>query len=177
MSVGQYDLVCRFLDTVGDGSGTTNMGVADHTGTRFIFQPEVGQIIVVQRLIFSLEDETGFKAETFGKESALANGLLLQAEHADHVVTDFLAGDTIKTNGQFGLFCYDVAVHNWANTPTDEILLARFTFTKLGPRTNGVQGLRLIGDRLENLVMTVQDDLTNILRLKVMAQGYLETLE
>ncbi len=174
MALGQNDLISRFLDQNGDGTGNSNMGAADYTGERFFIAPAAGQIFVINRIIISLEDETGFKAETFGKESALTNGLLLKSEFASQVVrTDFLNGDTIKTNGQFGLMCFDVDVHNWANTPTDEILLARLSFNRFS--VNG--GLTLTGDDSEKLVVTVQDDLTAILRLKVMAQGYLETLE
>ena len=175
MALGQNDLICRYLDQDGDGSGNSNMAGADYSGERFWIQPAAGQIFVIQRLIISLEDETGFKAETFGKESALALGLTLKSEFDQQVVrTDFLDGDTIKANSHFGIMCYDVDVHNWANTPTDELLLARLSFNRFS--VNG-EGLKLVGDDNEKLVVTVQDSLAAILRLKFMAQGYLETLE
>ena len=175
MALGQNDLICRYLDQSGDGTGNSNMGGADYTDERFWIQPAAGQIFVIQRLIISLEDEIGFKAETFGKESALSIGLTVKSEFDQQVVrTDFLDGDTIKANSHFGLMCYDVDVKTWASTPTDELLLARFSFNRFSQDN---AGLRLIGDENEKLVVTVQDTLAAIIRLKFMAQGYLETLE
>jgi len=173
MTMKQNDLISQLLSTAGDGTGTV-----DATGTYtvaapgiFYIAPAAGQIFQIHRIIMSLEDETGFKAETFGKESALTNGWTLKHERDGVVITDFTNGIAIKTNARFGDFCFDVDVKNWANTPTNELLLARFTFAKFG------QPLRLIGDDSDILVARFQDTMTAFLSLQIVAQGFLETLE
>ncbi|MHC4716619.1 MAG: hypothetical protein ACYS5V_06595 [Planctomycetota bacterium] len=130
--------VNRYLDTVGDGTGTKN-AVGDYSGAsaeQFYIQCPAagGSNLVLTRMIIGIEDTTGMKPELYGAAAALGNGIQVKVIDADGttVISDLTDGVPIKTNTQWGFLCYDVAEHNWGNTPDDEMFLVRWTFARSG---------------------------------------------
>jgi hypothetical protein len=130
--------VNRYLDTVGDGSGTKN-AVGDYSGAsaeQFYIQCPAagGSNLVLTRLIVGIEDTAGMKPELYGAAAALGNGIQVKIIDADGttVISDLTDGIAIKTNAQWGFLCYDVTHQGFGNTPDDEMLLVRWTFARSG---------------------------------------------
>ena len=166
---GQQEiLLARLLDTNGDGTGTKS-AVGDYsTPEDFYIQPEAGEYFRIQRLIISIEDGTGIKAELYGGLAALANGITLKHIDDSGTLVDFTDGVPVKTNAHWGRFAFDVDVKDWGITPTNELLVARFSFSKFG------QALRLDGSKGGKLVVTLSDNMTGIIAHYFMAEGYIE---
>lgn len=166
----QQQLVSRFLDTNGDGTGTKN-AIGNYSGavTKFKLTPAAGEIFRVARLIISIEDTNGMTAAEYGNlGSALTNGVLVRVENGAGTVLDLTDGDPIITNAEFGSYCFDVTVKSWGQTPDDDLLVARWTFAKYE------QMIRLVGDRGEFLSVVLNDDFSGLIAHKFMAQGYRE---
>ena len=165
-------IISRFLDTNGDGTGTKNF-IGDHTPSEAFIAPATGQIFRIARLIVSIEDESGIKAGLYGGLPALTNGITItQADDSGELV-DFTDGYPIKTNGQWGLLCFDVDLKSWSVTPTEEMVLVRYNF-KQPPRQGTGQFIRLIGDNGGRLSIHLNDDFDTLLSHRFMVQGYVE---
>lgn len=166
--IQQTDLLCRFLDTVGDGTGTKN-AIGDYSGAEeeFFIAPAAGQIFHIARLLVTVEDTAGFAAAEYGNlGSALTNGIKLEVRTgASTTVLDFVDAEPITTNAEWGTFNFDVDVKTWG--AGNEFLLARWTFSK----TDGA--LRLDGDAGERLSIILEDDLTGLVTHKFLVQGYI----
>lgn len=165
----QRTIISRYLDTNGDGTGTKNF-IGNHAATVAFLAPPAGQIFRVARLIVSIEDGTGIKAGLYGGLSALPNGITITQEDDGGELVDFCDGVPIKTNGQWGQLCFDVDLKSWSASPTEEMLLVRYTFLRAG------QFVRLIGDNGGLLAVNLNDNFTGLLAHRFMAQGYLEQL-
>ena len=98
--------IFRFLDTVGDGTGTKE-AAADFSVTAddFFIQPGVGQVFVLESLTVEI---TGDKNSL---TSPLTNGLTMQVlTSADALVLDLLDGETIQQNSDWKRYGFDVAL-------------------------------------------------------------------
>lgn len=163
----------RFLDTDGDGGGTKDMAAdySDDPGAgieEFLIQPPAGTIFAVHRLIISAQDADNFKAGGYGGAAgnALANGMELKVlTGVDTVAIDLTDGDPVKTNAAWGKFCYDVDLKAFGSGSTEELLVARWTFTRSG------RPIILNGDNSDRLVMTVNDDLSALTNHQALVQG------
>ena len=175
---GAYDtlpqrrLLSRFLDTNGDGTGTKNAN-GNYSGAveEFYIQPAADEVMQIARLLISIEDTTGMQANEYGDlGSALGNGITIEEERNGTVVTDFTDGVPITTNAEWGTLCYDVDVKSWGQTPTNELLVARFTFAR-SERNVRLEGTSPTPDRL---VVSLNDTLTGLIRHTFMVQGFYE---
>jgi len=95
--------IFRFLDTVGDGTGTKE-AAADFSVTAddFFIQPGVGEVFVLESLTVEV---TGDKNAISG---ALPNGLTMQVlTSADALVLDLLDGETIQQNSHWKRYGFD----------------------------------------------------------------------
>ena len=88
----------RFLDTVGDGSGTKSANV-DYSVTpaTFLLKPPTNQIFILSELLIHLADASNFSVTGFGSLSALTNGVKIYAKRNGVTVLDILDGESIKT--------------------------------------------------------------------------------
>lgn len=166
---GEQNLIfSRLLDTVGDGTGTKN-ATGNYSGgaTTFKILPPASTIFRVTRLLVYVKDTAGMVASEYGNlGSALTNGIQIRVHNGTTTVVDLTDGDPITENADYGKFCYDVQVLGWG--AGDDILLARWTFSKAG------QDLRLDGDATEALEVILNDDFSGLLSHKFIAQGYTE---
>jgi hypothetical protein len=141
----------RRLDTNGDGTGTKD-ALGDYSSAQEIFfiQPPAGEIYDLARILIGIQDTGAMRAEGYGSDAApLANGVALRVQDdAGTLMT--LADPNIKANGGWAFLCYDAQVLTWG--VGDEMLAARYTFTKFG----GV--IRLRGDNNERLEVVLNDD-------------------
>lgn len=158
------EIISRQLDTNGDGSGTINANGNYAAPTRFYIQPAPGEIIYIARLIVTIEDTTGFQAEEYGNlGAALTNGITLQRS-VNGVQTANYTPATIKTNADWGTYCYDVDLKSWG--AGDEVILVRWTLQQSGV------GVILNGDNLESLDIVLNDDLSGLITHFFVVQGH-----
>ncbi len=155
------------LDTVGDGTGLINaVGNYSDAGAG----PEEFKIVAardhvsIYRILVSLEDASGFKAEIYGSGSALTNGITLEHRSATgRVISDFTTVP-VKTNAQWGMYCFDVDVKTWRTGGSgNELLVARWTFERMG------EPLRFMKDH--SLVIKLHDDFTGLISHNYVVQG------
>ena len=157
------ELIFRNMDTNGDGTGTKNANGNYGTPDDFYFQSPYA--VELHRMIIPIGDTAGMTAEEYGNlGAALTNGWELKVKTAADVVKlDLTDGIPIKSNAEVGRVCFDVDLKDFGTTPTNEILLARWTFTRCGSP--------LILDPLDKLVITFSDNLTGLLTHYFMVQG------
>jgi hypothetical protein len=139
----------------------TNMNV-DGSVTPQIFSLRAGVIPNdITRLIVSMTDASSMDSSKFGGLPKLERGLVLRLINGSQV-TIF----NFKTNGEIQRMCYDVSYESRA--PAGEFgLSARITFA--GQNKHGV-ALRIQDEDV--LQWVVQDDLTGLLTLRMVAQGH-----
>ena len=160
--------IFRYLDTVGDGSGTKdavgNYSDAGLGQTDFILQPPVGSVFMLTRLLWSLADSGAMNSGGFGSGSALTNGIEIFKIQDATTVLDVTDGLPIKTNGDWVRLCYDLDLHDFG--PGNNYLSARFTFLKSGAI------ISLSGNNLEKLVVRLHDDMSGLAGQFFNVQGH-----
>ena len=165
-SVGpQKEIFMHRLSTTGNGDGLTNMAVdGSVTPVTFYIQPPAGEIWRVARWMIQIIDTKNFDVGGWGSLSPLTNGLTAQA--IINGITSDLISYPLHTNGDIAGVGFDFQLHTFGNT--EDILLARWTFTKMG------QFFRLNGDNSDKLQVTIQDNISALSAQYIVAQGYKE---
>lgn len=121
----------RYLDTVGDGTGTMNaIGDYSVTPTGFFFQPPLA--VNVHKAVIMIESAAGMWAERYGNiMGGLTNGYSFsRKDAADVMQLELNNGIAIKTNAEIGRTGFDVDVKTWG--AGDEVLLATCDFKGAG---------------------------------------------
>ena len=81
-------LISRFLDTVGDGSGTKNAnGDYSLIGDEFFIKPPADQVFRIARIIITVEDTAGFTAAKYGALAALVSGITIKLMDDDSLTS------------------------------------------------------------------------------------------
>lgn len=122
----------------------------------------------VTRMVIHLTDAGSNPGDFGGINGGIANGVLIQAFHADDVLgLDFLNGTSIQVNGDYAhISGVDIDVKTGVGLDST---VARATITKTGSS--------LLMDPGEYIGLTVQDDLTSISGIyRVMVHGNLDPL-
>ena len=140
----------------------TNMNV-NGSVTPQIFTLRAGVIpIDVTRVIISMTDSTAMDDGTFGGLSALPKGLVFRIYNGfQKTIFNF------KTNGEIAQYCYDVRYADKPPAGTGHGLTARISFG--GQSKHGVV-LRISTNDVIQWI--VQDDLTGLDTLRIVAQGH-----
>lgn len=122
--------IYRYLDTNGDGTGTTNAITNYTTETEFFIAPGTAYTYGLYRMLVTIEDASGGSADEYGNiGSALTNGIKLSViDSSDNELLDLTAGAPIKTNAEWGSNCYDVDQKTWGTG--NELFVVRWTFTR-----------------------------------------------
>lgn len=156
----------RCADTVGDGSGDI-AAIGNYAGAaeEFILSvPAPFSGYEVHRLIISIEDAGGMQAQEYGNiGAALTNGITVQMKRGSSVQIDLTTGLPVKTNAQWGVYCYDVEVKGWGSG--NDLLVCRWTFSKSG---DPVYLDRSEGDQM---IVTLNDDFTALISHTFLFQG------
>jgi hypothetical protein len=166
----QRNILTRYLDTTGDGSGTKN-AIGNYASSAQIFRiaPASGKVFRISRMLINIEDTAGMKAENYGDTgSPLTNGIEVRTHDGSSTLIDLTDGIPIKTNAHWGRTCYDVDIKSWSTAPTNELLLARWSFFRCG------QYLRLNGSKNQELQVVLNDNLTGLISHYFMVQGFEE---
>jgi hypothetical protein len=163
----------RLLDTNGDGTGqkAANLDFASATdwagGATFYIQPEVDEVMAVNRMLVQIVDTGTLSADNYGALSALTTGIAVRVNSKRGVIMDLTDGVLIKKNGDWGRLSYDVNITGFASG--EDFLHVRWTFAKSG------RPVFLHGDRLERLeVVMPGEDLSGLTDHYFTAQGYYE---
>jgi hypothetical protein len=162
-------IISRFLDTAGDGSGTKNAnGNYASAAEEFLITPDSGEQWWITRMIVSITDTAGMLQNEYGNlGAALTNGIAVDVQDDSGVLYSLTDEDVpVKTNAQWGAYCFDVALFSWGTSPTNEELVVRWTFAKSG------KPVQLRSWQGEKLVVTLNDDLTGLLTHRFLVQGY-----
>ncbi len=150
----------RFMDSVGDGSGTKNMGVAADT---YYLTPQGVDIMVCERAIISMVDAL-ITAAKYAGITALTTGITLQVERATVQILDLMNGVPVKNTAGWTRQCYDG--NQQAFGSGDDTYSARWTFGKAG------FPIVLDGSKSDRLALVVPDALTGITAHYVQIQGF-----
>ena len=170
----------KHLDTNGDGTGIKN-AIGDYSVTPEIFyiQPSSTEIIRVWRMMVLVSGPKGrFYTDSYGSRDMLTNGVQVRAQDDSGTLIDFTDDVTIKTNGEWGQFCYDAEVYAGTLGNLNTYLRVRWTFANSG------YPLRLVGANNERLEVVLNDDfsLNNgtsdpLVEQYFVVQGYFESNE
>lgn len=159
--------IFRLLDTNGDGSGTDDASVnGSITAQVFKINPPTTGVIIVNHVIVSVRNTTGFTTDNFGGITALTTGVQFgRINGADSITEDYLDGVPIKDNADWSIHTANVELKTWGGTPADDILEAEFDF-----RLAGCAIALLPGD--DALGFKINDDLSTIAQIHFRAEGY-----
>jgi hypothetical protein len=148
-------VISQYLDTVGDGTGTTNGAT---TADTYFFAPT--RSCQIHRMLVFIEDNVPVVAAKYGGLSALSTGI--KVTHVSGGQTLNLHGqNTIKSNADWARVCYDVTYTVFGSG--NDYVQARWTFAK-----SGIPILMESGDTLNAVVA---DDLTGLVGHYFMIQG------
>jgi len=165
----------RHLDTNGDGTGIKN-AIGDYSGAEEIFyvQPAAGEILRIERLLVLIRaPKATFYTDSYGSLGELANGVSLRVQSDTGTLVELTNGLPVKTNGNWGHYCFDTDIYPSSQGNNDTYLRVRWTFAKAG------YPLRLVGDNNERLEVVMNDDFTDgggnsFVEHYFHAQGYYE---
>lgn len=164
-SGSQKELLFMRLDTNGDGTGTQDMAVdASLSPIKYFIKPPAGEVWRVARWMLYVQDTKGFDVGLWGNGVVLTNGIVPKIKQ--NGVERNMTPMAIKSSGNIAEMAYDMTLHTFGSA--DDILVARWTFTKAG------QYLRLDGDLGDELQVIINDDLTGLSSQYVQIQGYKE---
>ncbi len=159
--------VCRFMDTVGDGTGEKN-AIGDYSSAEQIFfiQPSDIGTLRITRLMISIEDAGPIDAGAYGNGIDLVNGIQLQVRDNSGVLNDLTDGVPIFTNAHWGRYTYDIKESSFGMGAN--YVLARWSFIKSGIT------IRLQGVENERLTMVLNDDFSGLVSHRFLVQGFFE---
>jgi hypothetical protein len=147
----QSAYLSRFLDTVGDGSGSPNIAV-DGSVTPVVFRLTAsppGHTHYLFTAHYCMEWSGAYDAEDFGGNGPLSNGLLIGKEDPEGTFYDVFKGQPLRHNHEF--FRY------FAGTTVDKTLSLN---TLMADFRAGEIGAPFVLRPGWSLVIVVQDDLT-----------------
>lgn len=163
------DLILRFLDTNGDGTGikNANENYLDSPTKFFIKGPKYGYYLI-NRMIVNIIDPDRPGREKYNNK-ILNNGISIKHTCPKKTLLN-LTDMPIKIYGHWHKYCYDVIVESGANitkpagVPSYGYVSVRWTFGKSGKPIS----LR----NNDELAVYFNDDFTSLVEHNFMVQGY-----
>ena len=160
----------RYLDTVGNGSGTKNLNGNYGGSGNGIFariQAPAGQVYAIRRMLVKIRDGTaGLSADNYGAIAAgLSTGIEVQVRESDEttVVQDLTDGVPVQINADWARLCYDARPDDYGNG--DNFILIRWSFFRAGSPIFLTPG-RMFG-------VSLSDDLSGLDAQFFLCQGFL----
>lgn len=156
----------RYLDTVGDGSGTKLMTGDFSSGvTQFFIAPAAGVVCHIHRMLIHVED-SAIAADAYGAiaAGALTNGIVIQVRRGDTEVLENITDDLpIKTCAQWSRLMYDTSHKTWG--AGNEFMSGRLSFDKSGGP------IVLHGDYGDRLTVLLNDNFQHLVDHTILVQG------
>ena len=152
----------KYLDTVGDGSGTTN-AIGDYSGATTVFKTvcSSGSGMTVQSLLIHISGNSNFTLTGYGNGVALTNGVTLQAN---------IGGVSYVFNSAFPIKSND----DWAHISPS---INHLTFVGSGdslviPFLVADFGIPLVLGLGDSLQVNLHDSFTGLVSQHFIAKGY-----
>jgi hypothetical protein len=115
----------RLIDTVGDGTGLTEMAAIARD---YFVRPGPNELVHVGRLLMVMEDNAKFAGEKYTAAGALTNGIVITLENPAGVIHNFTP-QPIKKIGHWALLAgVDVVVTDF--TTGNDLYMVRWTMDK-----------------------------------------------
>lgn len=154
----------RYMDTVGDGSGTVEMNTVIDI---FYIKPEANEVYIIDSITITVGDNAILSPIGFGGGSALANGIKLDTRvnvgvAGETLSTDIRSSAPIKTN--FDLFSFGRS-DSCSSTAPGCIVSSTRNFKEISTP------IRLDGVKNEALVCETQDVMTGVSYLRIYVSG------
>jgi len=164
----QYDHLCRYLDTTGDGLGTVEAtGNYSVTPEEFYVQPPAGEVWVVNNLIFYIRDTGFMQAGEYGNTgSALTNGISIRHIDDSGTLADITNGEPLLVNTDLDAICAEFRKTDYAGIA--EAIVGIIDFDRDG------SPVRLVGDDNGRLVVALNDNFTGLDGHRFRAGGFRE---
>jgi len=154
------DRVSQLLDSVGDGSGVTEMAT---TADSYMYIPPAGYVVYLNRLNIFIEDGTKFQGELYAGVAALSNGIIVTIENPAGVIHT-LTPQPVKKTGHWTLVA-GVDVRETDYIAGDDTYMVRWTFAR------GNSPVRLDAGLGEFLNFQVRDTLAGLVSQVAQVQG------
>ena len=161
--MGRKEAIYQLLDTVGDGTGTTNVnGDYSSTPQGFKIKHDKGYALI-ERMIIGIEDSGSMDSGAYGNGLGLTYGVNVYLRDKDDNILEQYNTFAIKTNADWAMQCHDVTRHAWG--AGNEVLSIRWTFSKAG------QPIGINFDAGEYFEVLFADDLTDLVKHYFSVQG------
>lgn len=149
----------RYLDTVGNGSGSKSMNT---TPDEYIIKPPDGYIYLIDKIHIAGWDDAIASGATFFGISALSTGCKLELRSGpnENVLLDLTNGELIKNNG-------DLACIGDTQIINDHTATICLVYCNINPGAP----IRLDGSKEDMLVFESQVTLAGISGLRIMVVG------
>ena len=157
------ELIFKFLR---NAASSIDMNVdGSSTSVEFYWQVPTGRAVEIMRITIVMIDAAMGYTEFGGFASVLTNGLKVEVKDANNTtLIDFFDGETIKSNEDFDtLSGGNSIIHPAAG---DDALDVRWMISRAIPGTRG-----LTMDSGDKISVTVQDDLTGLVKFHWLVQG------
>jgi hypothetical protein len=159
----EFPPLYRFLDTVGDGSGTKNARGNYAIPKLFKIMPPAGSIYKLRRMMVQIESSGSPDAGKYGDSIVLTNGIFVKIYKRGRPYIDLTDGLPIITNTNWGRVCYDVGESTYGQGTN--YVSARWTFGKAGVF------IQLDGDKQECFAVVLNDNFNALVSHTFMVQG------
>ena len=148
----------RFMDIVGDGSGSIDMHVNGAViPVEFKVTATAKQVLLLERIIIYIKDTGAMDSGKYGNGLVLTNGIHLKVVRTDATEEVLTVQKPILINADWAAYCHDLSVHSFGLG--DNVLTARWTFNKDGAAIKLAPG--------DSLVCVIADDLTALTGHKI----------
>jgi hypothetical protein len=157
----------RFLDTVGDGTGTKN-AIGNYSGAEeeFCLLPGPDEVFYITRLIIHISDAGPFNADNYGGLAApLPNGVSLMIRNGATTKFDFMDGWPVIDNADWSRVTYTAQELNFGSG--DDTMTAVLDF-----KTGEGQLLVIDGSTGDRLAIVLNDNFTGLVENSFLAQGF-----
>jgi len=165
-------IISRFLDTIGDGSGS-NEAIGDYSGGQqlFRFKPTGGPYAEITRMIVHITDSGAIDADLYGNGITLTNGIQLAIFEDGVKIQDLTdPNHPILSNAHWGHYCYDETTLDFGSG--NNHIVIRWTFARTGVP------VYLNSSKNQELAVILNDDFSGLAAHGFLVQGnYTDQIE
>jgi len=165
----QYHHLCRYLDSVGDGTGDVD-AIGDYSTAPQVFSmgPPPGDVWIVSTLIVYIRDRGFMRADEWANIGTLTNGVAIMHVDDSGVLADITNGRPLLVSSDLDAICADFRKTDYAGI--HESLVGIIDFGRDGAP------VRLVGNDSGRLMVLLRDDFTGIEVQRFRAVGFREII-
>lgn len=157
----------RYLDTVGDGTGTKNANVDYSSGNvPFKIVPAAGTIMLIEKLSVLIGDTTNLNNDGYGAGAELTNGIKVEKWNGA-TVDDYTDELTIKTMYDWAFMAGRDVQMTFGSGPSHEHHI--YPWRPASP-------IRLVGDDDEDFRLNLNDNFSGLHDHNFIVEGIIETV-